>query len=510
MLKYDDSKSFMISENSEIHRIGISEADWELCPDAVRSYLTSLEDQNQDLWDANADLFEQNGILKKKIEVLEARLNKNPKNSSKPPSSGSPYDKPSPADKDVPQSGDDEKLPKPDKGKKKPGGKPGHKGHGPKLLEPDEVSNIMPEICSCGACDFDGIEAFYTHQELEIPEPELIVNHFVLHKGVCKNCGQESKGSIPQGHHTGFGPRLSAAVSFMAGELGNSRESIQTYFSSVLGVRISLGAIQKIIDRASQAIVPHYEKIAETARETEINHIDETSWFQNGCLKWLWVMTNTLVAFFMIHANRSKAAFLELVGDWKGILVSDGYGVYKKWVGKRQTCLAHLIRDARGLAERGDKELAAFGKKALAELQHLCHMAKVKPTEAQWLAFYIRFVTLILQNRDKDKDNEAGRFARRLEREFQHLFLFLYIEGVEPTNNFAERMIRFAVLWRKRSFGTQSEKGNRWVERILSVRQTCRINGVSTFHVLLDAFNAYLFDLEPDLSWIPAPPQKKS
>ena len=79
-------------------------------------------------------------------------------------------------------------------------------------------------------------------------------------------------------------------------------------------------------------------------------------------------MANRQAAFFMIHPKRSKEAFEELIGTWNGILISDGYNVYQKWVGKRQTCLAHLIRRADGLAERADPELAACGKWAAAEL----------------------------------------------------------------------------------------------------------------------------------------------
>jgi len=140
------------------------------------------------------------------------------------------------------------------------------------------------------------------------------------------------------------------------------------------------GRMAKIIDRTSSAITLHYEAIGQAARSSEINHIDETSYSKKNVLQWLWVMANTMVAFFMIHPNRSKEAFKALIGDWVGILVSDGYGLYRKWVGLRQTCLAHLIRKARELSEKTDPEMARFGKWALSELQRLCHMAEVRPT----------------------------------------------------------------------------------------------------------------------------------
>ena len=267
-----------------------------------------------------------------------------------------------------------------------------------------------------------------------------------------------------------------------------------------MGISISLGAIQKIIDRVSSAIAPHYEAIGRAARGSEINHIDETSFSKKGTLQWLWVMANSMVAWFMIHPHRSKEAFKALIGDWTGILISDGYGLYRKWVGRRQSCLAHLIRKARQISEKKDPDLARFGRWALAELQRLCHMAEVRPTPGQWRAFYARLIRLIALNRDR-KD-AAGQFARRLEREIGCLWIFLEKEGVAPTNNHAERILRFGVLWRHRSQGTASEKGNRWVERILSLRQTCRLKSRPLFPTLVAALQDYFNGSQPDVSWI--------
>ncbi|MBU4295864.1 MAG: transposase, partial [Proteobacteria bacterium] len=111
-----------------------------------------------------------------------------------------------------------------------------------------------------------------------------------------------------------------------------------------------------------------------------------TSWKNGGKLHWLWVMVGPLVAFFMIHPNRSQKAFEELIGYWNGILVSDNYAVYRKWTNLRQTCLAHLIRQAKALALRKDPELAACGKWARDELQRLCKMAHEPPSRAEWSA----------------------------------------------------------------------------------------------------------------------------
>jgi transposase len=159
-----------------------------------------------------------------------------------------------------------------------------------------------------------------------------------------------------------------------------------------------------------------------------------------------------------------------------------------------------LIRRARALSQQRKESLQRFGKSLLAELQRLCHWAKAPPGEKQWTDFYSRLLMLLMLH--EDDDDEAGRLARRVAGELDSLWLFLEENAVEPTNNRAERALRFGVLWRKRSNGTQSEKGNRWVERILSLRQTCRQRTLATYPILVDAISCSFKERRPDLSWI--------
>jgi len=460
---------------SETWTLPFPREDWEKTPHTVRLYILALEHKIAE---------QQKAIeaLMKRVDELESRLNRNSSNSNQPPSADSPY-----------------------KGKRekrhagKPGGKMGHKGHRQVMLEPGKTEHLKPESCLCGNKDFPDTTPYYTHQYIELPEIKMEVTHFILYRGACPCCGRTNKASLPGTYRIGYGPRLSAAIAQMAGGQGDSRTIVQEFCISILGIPISLGAIQKIIDRVSSAIEPHYNEIGQVARQSEVNHIDETSFSKKEVLQWLWVMANSTVAFFMIHAKRSRVAFEALIRDWEGILVSDGYGVYCTWV-MRQSCLAHLIRKARELSERKDPGIARFGNWALAELQRLCHMAHGPPTIGEWQALYARLIRLITLHRDR-KD-AAGNFARRLQKELDSLWLFLVKEGVAPTNNHAERMLRFAVLWRKRSQGTASEKGNRWVERILSLRQTCRLQSRNLFFTLVDALEAYFQNHNPDLAWI--------
>jgi hypothetical protein len=152
-------------------------------------------------------------------------------------------------------------------------------------------------------------------------------------------------------------------------------------------------------------------------------------------------MVNTTVALFQVHASRSRAAFEALVERWAGILVSDSYGVYQHWVYGRQTCLAHLIRRVQGLAERTDPGVARFGQHMRDELQRLVHWAKAPPTCGEVKAWYAQVAHLLMRHWDRRDD--AGKFARALDREMEHLWTFLVEEGVDPTNNQVLMQSRF-------------------------------------------------------------------
>jgi transposase len=220
---------------------------------------------------------------------------------------------------------------------------------------------------------------YHTHQVVELPPIAMEVPHFVLHQVHCVGCGRLRKAEVPSAYAPGYGPRLTALIGEWAGMQWTSRRLIQDFCHSVLHVPLSLGAMHKMVDRVSQAIAPHDQAIASVARHAAVGSIDETPWDCTNTLQWRWTMVTDTVALSLIHPRRSKEAFAALIEDWAGLLVSDGYGVYQDWVAQRQTCLAPLIRTARGLAEKRHPELAACGAWVLKELQRLCQMAKRHP-----------------------------------------------------------------------------------------------------------------------------------
>lgn len=439
-------------------KAGIPVSDWQRTPTTVQGEFLSLL---------------------KRVDALEARLNCDSSNSNRPPSTDSAAKK---------------------RERRKPGAKPGRPGHRQVLLEPTTTISLFPEPCGCGHSSVSNLTTYQTHQAIELPVIRPVVTHWRLHQGQCGACGKLHKASLPPDQTTGFGPRLTAFVGEMSGIVNVSRSAVQDLCASVFSIPLSKGAIQKMINRVSEALVPHYEAIGRVARAAPVNHLDETSWLTQGVKHWLWVMTNPLVAYFQIHSPRSQAAFEQLIADWQGTLVSDDYGVYQSWKGLRQTCLAHLIRTAKGLAEHLESGIAAFGRRIRDELQRLCHMSTERPTVGQWRAWYARFRHLI--SCATARLDKAGTFARRLDREQEALWLFLALPGISPTNNAAERAHRFGVIWRKRTRGTYSEKGNRWVERVLSFRQTCRIRGRPTFPLLMEAVRCRFKGTAPDLRWI--------
>ncbi len=221
-----------------------SDQDWQATPEPVRQYILELER-------TIAMLANKVKQLEKRTEMLESKTNQNSQNSSKPPSSDSPFKKPKKKRK---------------KSKRKKGAQKGHKGHKQQLLEPTQQQEILPEKCECGCSTIiaGSLQPFYIQQVIELPEINMKVLHLILNKGKCHNCGKIVKAKIPKEHQTGYGPRLSALIAETSGIQGNSRETVRTFCKSVLNFSISIGAIQRVVDRASAALKPIYDKIGET------------------------------------------------------------------------------------------------------------------------------------------------------------------------------------------------------------------------------------------------------
>ena len=224
-----------------------SDADWRATPEAVKRDFIRMEE--------TLLLFGQKlKELEEELNRVKTRVNKNSANSDKPPSTDSPY----------------RQRVKKSKKKGRAGAKVGHKGHRVKLSEPSKTEPLFPDKCNCGSEQFTDCEPFYIHQEIELPEIRMEITHFVLHKGRCADCGRTAKATLPPEHRSGYGIRLSSLIANIAGIEGSSRTTIREFCRSVLRFHISLGAIQKVLDRVSEAIRPYYQAIGEVARTSAV------------------------------------------------------------------------------------------------------------------------------------------------------------------------------------------------------------------------------------------------
>jgi transposase len=228
-------------------------------PPEVIEILLRLLAENQALREENQLLRQEIVVLRARVEELEAQLNKNSSNSNKPPSSDSPFEK------------RPEKTKKAKKSRKR-------KGMRQQCLRPTELVELFPRECSCGCRSFAEHEPYYIHQVIETSEIKPEISHILLYRGRCLACGKTGKAHIPHEVRTGFGPRISALVAELAAVHGDSRRAVQEFLFSVLGIPVSQGAMQNILDRVSRAIAPHHEAIGEAVRSAPVNHIDETTW----------------------------------------------------------------------------------------------------------------------------------------------------------------------------------------------------------------------------------------
>lgn len=406
--------------------------------------------------------------LQQEILELKARLNQDSSNSSQPPSSDPPW-KP--------------RAKEPGRGRRA-GGQPGHKGHRRELVVPDQTITVKPERCiGCGtALSGDDSEPL-RHQVTEIPEVRGLVTEYQVHTLRCGCCGVDTIAPWPSGVPRGaFGPRLQAVLAVCSGAYHLSKRNIEQLALDFFGVEISLGAISELEEQTSVALEPSTHEAASYIAAQPAAHADETGWLQRSERAWLWVVATASMARFIVHPRRTAAVAKELLRDFLGILVSDQYSGYsfidKK---RRQLCWAHLIRHFQSFWDYGLKEkllgvkLVGAARK-LFRLWHRVRDGTLTREQFQKEIVPLRVAVPRLLNEGRYlPSKKVAKSCRWILRDEDSLWTFVDNEGVEPTNNHAERVIRPAVLWRKGSFGTNSDRGSRFVERILTVVTSLRL-----------------------------------
>jgi transposase len=461
---------------------GISAEDWAATPVAVRELLLSMLQQ---------------------LAALEERAHQTSRNSSKPPSSDPPDVPPGPT---RPPSG------------REPGGQPGHAGHGRRLqpLGPgDRVIDLKPVSCAaCGALLLGDDPQPARHQVSELPRVKPEVTEYRRHDLTCLACGAVTAAEWPAEMPAGsFGPRAQATVGYLTGRLGVSQRDAEEVLETVFHTPLSLGSIPALEADLSAALAEPVAEAQAYVQEQPVNNVDETSWPEGRQRAWLWVNTTPLVTLFLIIATRGTKGAQQVLGKVLNKVVgSDRWSAYN-WLDRqwRQLCWAHLKRDFQALVDRGG-ESAQVGQALLEQVEQLFGLwHRVRAGTLQRADFQstmqpiqTRVGQLLRQGAGLTHD-KTRRTCENLVKVEVALWTFVYVEGVEPTNNGAERPLRRAVVWRRRSFATQSEAGSRFVERVLTTVTTLRQQKRDVLDYLTDACTAAIRGEKPP-SLLPHPP----
>lgn len=465
--------------------LGISEQDWKATPLAVRTALLGLEQQVR-LMSIRFSAYEKQlaslreqvstvDDLKAEIAELRERLGQNSSNSSKPPSSDPPSYKPKPR--------------REPKGRKR-GGQPGHQGSTRRLLPPAEVDHLVDlKPASCVGCGrkLRGEDPRPERRQVsEVPPVKAEVTEYRRHALRCRSCGVLTRAAwladMPSGD---FGPRARAVVGYLTGRLGASHRDVTEAMAVLYGLSVSTGSVSAIQRQVSQALAAPVEQALGFVRRQVSQHVDETGWREAGHLKWLWVnATRDVTAFEVLSGRGAKEAGRMIDAHAGGVITTDRYGAYH-WLAarRRQVCWAHLRRDFQAMVERGgeSQEIGEALLQQAGRLFSLWHKARDGDLSRERLAALLKSV----RQRVKKSLQAGARCGQKKTRRTcsniltveRSLWTFVRVAGVEPTNNEAERALRRAVLWRRKSFGTQSEAGSRFVGRILTVVASLRQQG---------------------------------
>jgi transposase len=326
------------------------------------------------------------------------------------------------------------------------------------------------------------------------------VTEYQGHARTCPCCGEVTHAPIPQGLKAhSIGPRLAATLAYLAGSHRVSKRGLEEISEDVFDVPLSLGTIARLEAQMSEALAPAHAEALQAVRDADVKHVDETSWKVAGTLCWLWLAATGTVAAFLIHAHRGWDALAALLGEEiKGFVASDRWSAYAKlspWC--RQICWAHLKRDFQKLVDRGGPA-ARLGRKLqrietrVFEEWHLFRGGTFGRRALQnHLDGEARELERLLKAGRRCADGKAATFCANVLALLPAVWRFVVTDGIEPTNNHAERLLRRGVLWRKNAFGCHSVGGCRFVERMLTVVQTRRLQGRSVLGYLYDALVAH-------------------
>jgi transposase len=374
------------------------------------------------------------------------------------------------------------------------------------IVPPDDVKQNVPTECErCGTVLSGKDRRPRLHQVTEIPAIKAFVTEYQLHALRCRCCGHTTRGRLDKGVPRGsFGPRLHSFVVTLTGAFRMSRRNARELMRTAFGVDMSLGAISKVEGSVSRQLASYHAEAMERVRTANNAHTDETGWTEACEAAWLWASATDKATVFVIRKSRGSEVAKEILGpEFGGTNVTDRYSGYRGMSSEQhQVCWAHLLRDFRDVAESGGVAAQTIGE-CLEDAAHALFNAWHRLRDGELTRGQFRRRVRPLRSRIRGlleagtlcDSNRAQSVCRGILRDEAKLWTFVAVEGVEPTNNAAEQALRSAVIWRKTSYGTQSARGSRFVERILTCNANLRKQGRSLFEFTADVISAALHGL---------------
>jgi transposase len=431
--------------------------------------------------------------LEGRVKKLERQLARSSRNSSLPPSSDPPG-------KRRPMRGKDPSG-------RSQGAQPGHQGHGRELLGLSAVDRVVehwPERCACGhvfaAGELLAVGEPVRHQVEELPVISTQVIEHRCPRVRCPGCGEQTRAMLPVDvAGSAFGPRFEAAVAVLSVRNRISRCDVVELGEELFGARLCAGTVEAILQRAAQALERPYEDLGERVRSSESLNMDETGWRTAGERRALWGMFTDRHALFHLAPDRHEDHAKSLLGHSGAIVTSDRWWAYAHLpLARRQICWSHLRRDFQAHAEglAAEKEFGEVGLELCERVfwawEVFAHTRDRRELKRVIRSLRRTYKPVIRGYAAKRARNRRCRgMARNLLKLWPALWTFTSHEGVQPTNNHAERSLRGAVIYRKLSLGTQPNRGERRIERLLSASITCRLQRRSLFTYISELLAAH-------------------
>ena len=320
----------------------------------------------------------------------------------------------------------------------------------------------------------------------ELPVVAVRRLHLTTYRGHCPQCG-EVRSTHPQQISTAtgaagvhLGPRALAYAALLNKHYGLTLRKTCRLLAETFGLSLTPGGLSQALARVAGKVEPACDHLRAQLRRSPVVHADETGWWLEGQTAWLWVFTNRQYTLYHIGRRTQEVVREQLGDDFPGVLVSDCLCAYDAHPGRQSKCVLHHLRAIRAAQEQQPSSPFLRQVQGLLRGSLALHAVRAQMTRAG----YAQAVAAAEASLDRllcpaYPPGPEAKIAHRLRKQRPHLLTFLHVEGVDPTNNQAERQLRPAVIARKLSCGNKTAAGARTFEILASLAATCAQQGLS-------------------------------